>query len=138
ILGRKRPFATSEPRVHDMAPELGLRLDTEPGPVEQLEKSVGATHPRLDETHIGIEDRVLMLMVRDRIEAHRAVQARGMADAHADRCMWNHAHAVLRRETSDRDELREPRVRDLRLNDADAAAGEPRPPLINRAPPLHA
>src|SRR5881296_1132565 len=79
-LGRKTPYARSEPRVHDMIPELGLRLDAQPGSVRQLEKPVGATHPRLNETKIGIEDRVLMLVVRDFGQAYRAVQAGGVKD----------------------------------------------------------
>src|SRR5438309_8779721 len=64
-LGRKRPVATLEPRVHDMVPELGLRLDAQPRTVGQLEKPVGATHPRLHEAEIGIADRQLIFVVRD-------------------------------------------------------------------------
>ncbi len=103
LMGRN---ATSEPRVHDVAPQLGPRLDTEPRPFREVEEPVRATHPRLNEAKIGIEDRVLMLMVRDLVEAHGTVQARSVEDTHADGRMRHHSDALLRREVSDRDELR--------------------------------
>ena len=79
-----------------------------------------------------------MLMVRNIGQACRAVQARGVKDADTDGRVRDNAHTVLGGESSDRHELRQARVRDFWLNDADTAAGEPRPQLVDRAPLLAA
>src|SRR5947208_8072126 len=100
------PSCKSKPGAHNMVPQLGLRLDPEAGALGKLEEAVLATHSRLDEPQIGVEDRMLMLVIRKLVEGRCTVQTRCVEDAHADRRMWDNPHTVLGSEAGDRHELR--------------------------------
>src|SRR5438270_5954622 len=117
-----------------MLPKLRLRFDAEAGAIRQLEATIGAAHPGIDKAQIGVEYRMLMLVKRNIGHACGAKQACRMKNTDAYRRMRNDADRLRVGELADGDELRKPRMRDLRLDDADAATRQTRPHLENRAP----
>src|ERR1700674_2515462 len=114
----------SASELDDMLPELGLRFDAEPSTPRQLEVPLDAAHLRLDKAQVGVEHRMLMLVIRNGGQRCRAEQARRVKNTDTYGRMRNDVHALRGGEFADRDELRQPRVRDLRLDDADAAMCE--------------
>ena len=67
-----------------MLPEFALRLDTQARAFRQLEHAADTAHARLDKAQIGIEDRVLVLVVGHIGQARRNVQACRVENADAD------------------------------------------------------
>src|SRR6202011_1946638 len=98
-------------------PELGLRFDAEPCAARQLEATIDAAHPGVDEAQIGVEHRMLMLVKRNVGQACGAEQARRMKNTDADSRMRNDAHPLHGCVFADGHELRKPGMRDLRLDD---------------------
>src|SRR5207253_9185119 len=110
-----------------MLPKLGRRLDAEPGAVGQLEPTIGAAHPGIHKAQIGVEHRMLMLVKRNVRQACGAEQACRMKNADPYRRMRNDTDPLRGGELADSHELRKPRMRDLRLDDADTAQRQTRP-----------
>ena len=124
--------------LDNVLPELGFRLDAKPRPTRQFEVSIDAAHLRFHEAQVGVEYRMLMLMKRNLGQACGTEQACRVKDSYSYGRMRNHAHALRGRELADGRELRKPGMRDLRLDDPDAAMRQPRPCLKNGAPFLAA
>src|ERR1700680_2558604 len=117
-----------------MLPELGLWLDAEPGAIRQLEPTIDAVHPGIDKAQIGVEHRILMLVKWNVKQACGSKQASRMKNGDPYSRMRNDTDPLRCGELGDSYELRKPRMRDLRLDNADTAMRQTRPHLENCAP----